>query len=135
MADNDRFRVKANRIKKDLKRIDRENNNLFSNGRSKHEKKVKYLKSKVNATKPKEKTGKEWIALLADGKPGAIPPHPIPVYGTDLNFDEDEKAALRVPPDFPTMGTVSRQNGKYECLLTRTKVRYSRRTGHNIPLA
>ena len=70
--------------------------------------------------------GKEWFAKKVNGTPGSIPPYHIPVYG-NLKFDEYEEAAMRVPPDFPTLGRITLNNCKYETLLLRTKLRYSRK--------
>ena len=116
-----------NRIKKSLKRIDRNNNTQFTRGREKHEKKVQFLIKKYRKPENMEQKVKCWISSVAEGKEGPLSHPPIPVYG-NLSFDEDEKAILRLPPDFPTLGKVSKQNCQYESALTRAKIRLTRRT-------
>ena len=64
---------------------------------------------------------------MASGTEGKIPLPPIPKYG-GVTTDEDEDAALRLPPNMPTLPKLTNENLEYEDQLSKTKLRYSRRT-------
>ena len=53
---------------------------------------------------------------------------PFPSMERVQRFDQDEEAVLRLPPDFPTLAPITMNNCKYETILSRTKVRSSRKT-------
>ena len=74
-----------------------------------------------------KRRAEEWALRVAKGTEGPIPQHPVLLYG-EVDADPDELAALQLPPDYPLLGEVTEKNCKYECMLTRTKLRYSRRT-------
>ena len=69
------------KIKKDLKRVDKQNNNRFTKGRIKHCQKVEFLKHKYNAIPTQANESKDnWYTRIAQGTQGPIPKAPIPTY-------------------------------------------------------
>ena len=114
-------------LKKELKRIQGQINSQWKEGKVKHKAKVDHLKRKIGTKQQKCNARTDWITKMASGTEGKIPLPPIPKYG-GVTTDEDEDAALRLPPNMPTLPKLTNENFEYEDQLSKTKLRYSRRT-------
>ena len=123
--------TERNYIKKEIKRIDRSNAQIYSKGRENHTKKVDHLKAKHKPPQIQPSGRKmepsEWIKSVAEGNPGAKPEKQVPVYG-ETTINSKEKAAMSMPPKFPTLSCMREENIDFESALAQTKIRYHRTT-------
>ena len=128
-----------NFIRREIRRLHRENETHFKEVRKKHQNKVRRIKERLQTVKEqsaKEVTKKEfrtmdakrkWMEARMRTSDYTEEEAKIPIYG-DLQppLDEDEEAVLVLPKGFITYPNILNEDIRYEAALTNSKVRYNR---------
>ena len=135
-----RSEKERNKIKRMMKRLNAEGDKVFKEKERKNNKKVEHQRRKVaermkldikQMKATKEKRFQDWIRKICSQRREEKPPdEEAPMYGEaeEMNFDEDEKSALKLPPNLVLYAKITEEGNRYETLLCHTKSRWSRKT-------
>ena len=109
---------------------------MHREGTERHRRKMEHLEKVYADRKQKEQREEEqrkkeddqWIQMVAQGTGASVlnTDRQVPIYG-NIEFDNEETAALRLPPKFCLYDKVEKETGRYERALCSTKVRWGRR--------
>ena len=124
-----------NFIRNQIKRTVKHYIEIYETGRKQHREKVRRLilkyRKKPKKRKKKEKSRdrrKEWITDIAEGTGRQrIYDRTVPKYGNPP-LDDDEEAAMQLPPKFCTFGRIEEKDSRYDRALCQTKLRWGRMT-------
>ena len=126
-----------NKIKRELKGAKKINEAAFHEEEKKGRKKLNHAREKVekrakmkikSEKAERERSFQKWIDRMCQEEPGPPPEEEVPMYGENIEADEDELAAMKLPLNFVLYGKIGDEDTRYESTLCNTKVRWSRRT-------
>ena len=118
-----------NLVKREMISLSKENCQTFKRGKEEHGRKLEFLRKKHKdreRIRKKEigETYEEWLERISRGTGRGISKEPeIPNYGNNP-LDPNEKAALRLPAKFATLGKLSPGDARFETVLCYTKLRW-----------
>ena len=137
MFRNAKNELELNAIKREVKRIKKENEKLFCRGREQHRDRICHLKEDMrsrqhmNADTTKRQELEDlrdmWFHNMVNKEDPPQPPTKVPVYG-EAGLDSDEIACCNLPPKFNNYPVLNPETMKFESILAHTKTRWSRVT-------
>ena len=94
----------SNRLKREVSRIQRRNNNIYQEAQQKHLRKVDHLVKKHCTLEQREQSGSsprdKWLDFISKGSDKGIQvDNVVPIYG-EVEMDKDEPNAALMPPNY-----------------------------------
>ena len=99
-----------NILQKGIKRVEKENQKIYAEGKEKHDRMIRFLKEKgCNAPKAHTQSQSECIRQVAKGDGREkTQPQSVPIFGeVQPPLEKDEAAAASRPSDFVTLGRIT----------------------------